>query len=161
MRPVLALLVLLLAASSGAATPSRQDLARELHALTAPDAAWLRAALDQALGLVRQDLLRRNPGREAEVAAVLGEITAGAMQHELERLDEAAASYWAEALGADDLEAIVAFYRSPAGQRLIAAMPAVSERTQALVAVWMRGVLREAIPRIVETAHARGLAVGP
>lgn len=161
MRLVLALLVLLLALPSSAATPSRQQLARELHALTAPDEALLRAALDQALGLVRQDLLRRNPGREAEVAVVLGETTAVAMQRELDRLGETAASYSAEALGADDLQAIVAFYRSPAGQRLIAAMPAVSERTQALVAIWMREVLRDAIPRIVERAHARGLAVGP
>lgn len=161
MHVVVALVVLLLAAPSDAAPSSRQELARELHALTAQDELLLRMAVDRALGVVRQDLLRRNPGREAEVEAVLGEVGAVAVQRELDRLGETAASYWAEALDADDLEAIVAFYRSPAGQRLIAAMPAVSERTQTLVAVWMREVLRDAIVKIVARAHARGLAIGP
>lgn len=161
MRLALALVALLVVALPAAATASRQDLARELHALTAPDEALLRAAFDRALGLVREDLLRRNPGREAEVEAVLGEATGAAMRRELDRLGETAASYWAEALAEEDLEAIVAFYRSPAGQRLIAAMPAIGERTQVLVATWMREVLREAIERIVARAHARGLEVGP
>lgn len=145
----------------GAVASTRLALARELHALTAPTERELRAATERALGLVRADLLRRNPGREAAVGAVLEEASASALGESYDRLGETASAYWAEALGEDDLRAIVAFYRSPAGRRLIAATPDVSARTEALVGTWLRGVLREAIEQIVVRATEQGLEVGP
>lgn len=124
----------------------------------APDAARLAAAreLMEVAGVAKQfdevmpvlaqrlgeALVAVAPGKADEIREVFKQVAVKFMDRKGELIDQIAALY-AEKLSAEDMTAIVAFYRSPVGVRFIAIQPEMSRQAMTLGQRWGSAIGRE------------------
>ena len=79
--------------------------------------------------------------------------------HYDELLDLQARSY-AAALGKDDLQAIAAFYATPAGKHLVAAQPQLAQAQLSGMQQWMGSVMPEMQGKLAKAIQTHGWGPG-
>ena len=122
-------------------TQMQGDRTALLNAIAAPMVGMM-----QQIGVKQQD--------QAQVLVqevVLPTLTA----HYDELLDIQARSF-AGALGKDDLQAIAAFYATPAGKRLVVAQPQLAQAQMAGTQQWMQSVMPEMQGKLTKAIQAHG-----
>ncbi|MCJ2035621.1 DUF2059 domain-containing protein [Methylobacterium sp. J-068] len=124
-------------------TQMQGDRTALLNAIAAPMVGMM-----QQIGIKQQD--------QAQVLVqevVMPTLTA----HYDELLDIQARSF-ASALGKDDLQAIAAFYATPAGKRLVMAQPQLAQAQMAGTQQWMQSVMPEMQTKLTKAIQAHGWA---
>ena len=168
MRLSTVLLTLCLTAAPGLALAQQPPASK-----SAPDAATLKVARETVaqmqgdraavlgsmaapmVGMMQQMGVKQPDQAQMMVQeVVLPTLTA----HYDELLDIQARSY-AAALGKDDLQAISAFYASPAGKRLVAAQPQLTQAQLNGTQQWMQSVMPEMQGKLAKAiqAHSSGV----
>lgn len=113
--------------------------------------------LPQANVLLKQELIQKNPDREADIITLTDEetIKLAARRGDLEK--EVAIAF-ARAFTEQELTEIANFHNSPAGKKFLADSPIVGREVEKAVNIWQLGIARdlsEAVAkRLAETAPA-------
>ncbi|MEQ8406537.1 MAG: DUF2059 domain-containing protein [Oceanicaulis sp.] len=109
----------------------REALALEMIELSGA-ADMANTMVDQMLPMMEPSFRQGYPNAtDAQIAEALS-IFAQAFRDRNEQMNHQMAELHTDMLSADDMRAINAFYRSEAGENLLAAMPEVMERSQAI-----------------------------
>jgi uncharacterized protein len=121
--------------------PARLAAARELM-----EVAGVAKQFDEVMPVLAQRLgeafVAVAPDKASEIREVFGQIAVKFVDRKGELIEQIAALY-AEKLSAEDMGAVVAFYRSPAGARFIAIQPEMSRQAMVLGQRWGSAIGRE------------------
>lgn len=114
--------------------------------------ALLNAIATPMVGMMQQIGVKQQDQAQTLVQeVVMPTLTA----HYDELLDIQARSF-AAALGKDDLQAIAAFYATPAGKRLVTAQPQLAQAQLAGTQQWMQSVMPEMQGKLAKAIQAHG-----
>lgn len=164
MRLLVALLFLLVPASlalgQDAGLPQRQDVARQLVQLTTADAVL--GPMVDAIWPSIETQLTAGGGPRPEPAVL--EMLKTAFTTELnatmgEVIDDMANAY-AQRFTLEELNAVLGFYRSPAGAKLIAAQPGIMSEMLPKLTTKLQASLPGVMQKVIADAQAQGLKVG-
>jgi len=174
LRACLALLAALLLGAAGppnappapsppaAALPPATDEARALAAELAR-ATGMEARTAQVMGLMRNsmvELMRTSSHLPAEdVGKIVDEVLLPEMRSRVGELSAAIVEIYATTYSPDELRQLLAFYKSPLGQRLLQLAPRINELTIAAGQAWGRQVGRDAIQNHLEELRRRGITI--
>lgn len=137
--------------------PATLKVAREVVAQMQGDRATTLNAMAAPMAGMMQQMGVREPERAQVIVreAVLPMLTA----HYDELLDLQARSF-ATVLTKDDLQAVGAFYASPAGRRLAAAQPQLAQAQMTGTTQWMQALMPEMQTKIMQVIKAHGWGPG-
>jgi hypothetical protein len=160
MLSVVALFVALLAPVSAARAdqlePNAIDKAKEMLTVTNE-----LEAMDTMLGLVSQSMEslieRANPGHEKEVRDFMTKYYMPEVRRRLPEFGDLMAEEWARYFTAEELDQLIAFYRSDIGQKLIALQPKLMQDGLHLGQAWGEKVAREVYQKMMPWLKKQGL----
>jgi hypothetical protein len=131
--------VTMLTALSGVARTQAPDASRIAAAKQMMEVAGSAAQFDQVMPLMSQQMSQafKNiaPGNATEIDDVFRQLVPKFIERKGELLDQIAALYATE-MTLDELNAIVAFYKSPAGVKFAAVQPKILRDSMALGQRW-------------------------
>lgn len=133
---ILVAMVLLLVSTAGIAQ-SKDDLARELLEITKSSELALQI-IHQILSVQKQ----QNPDVPANFWTELER------EFKAEDLTALVVPVYARHFTEDELKAIIAFYRTPAGEKMIAAMPQISRESMEIGQTWGMQIGQKVVDRI-------------
>jgi hypothetical protein len=131
------------------------DAARQLLVATNTDAQFT-TIIPLMFRQMRQSLPAQGPQQQNEVNQVFDEIQKQFLDRRGEILDQIARLYAAK-FTAEEMNALAEFYRSPIGQKFIAAMPELAADAMRLGTAWGQQIGREAEQKIREELQKRGV----
>jgi hypothetical protein len=138
-RRALFVAVMMLAALSGTSSAQAPDKARLAAAKQMMEMAGSAAQFDQVMPLMSQQMSQafKNlaPGSATEIDDVFRQLVPRFVARKGELLDQIAALYATE-MTLDELNAIVAFYKSPAGEKFSSVQPKILRESMALGQRW-------------------------
>jgi hypothetical protein len=121
----LPLLALLLLASPAARATDQPDAAALAKARELVDASMVPGSSEQMVGAisgsVAQLILSANPGREEQIGPVVDAYFTPLLREHFSELSDVPATAFAKAFSADELDQLLAFYRSPLGKKYLEA----------------------------------------
>jgi hypothetical protein len=135
--------------------PARLAAARDLLVATNTDAQFA-AIIPLMFRQMRQSLPGQAPNHQDEVNKVFEEIQKQFLDRRGEILDQIARLY-ALKFTPEEMNALAEFYRSPVGQKFIAAMPDIAAEAMRLGNAWGHQIGREAEQKIRDELQKRGL----
>ncbi|WP_244474281.1 DUF2059 domain-containing protein [Methylobacterium sp. Leaf87] len=143
--------------ASATQDPATLKVAREVVAQMQGDRVTTLNAMAAPMAGMMQQMGVREPERAQVIVreAVLPMLTA----HYDELLDLQARSF-ATVLSKDDLQAVGAFYASPAGRRLAAAQPQLAQAQMTGTTQWMQALMPEMQTKIMQVIKAHGWGPG-
>lgn len=139
-----------------AARPSPEVMAaaRELIALTrATD--HLKALLPLIAQNMKPAIVQGRREIERDYDAIMPKLLEG-MSARLGELADMVAIVYANNFSLDELQAIAAFYRTPAGQKLLERQPTVVQQSMVAGQLLGKSVTDEVMPRIIQELRKRG-----
>jgi hypothetical protein len=98
--------------------------------------------LPAAAGALKRELIQKNPDLTAQITQIVDEKTLEMTARRTDLEKEAALAY-ARMLSEEDLNAIAAFYNSPAGLNLLTNGPIVTREVAKAAEIWQNGVARD------------------
>jgi hypothetical protein len=163
MRLVLAFLLLLLPVSAfaqDADLPQRQDAARRLVEMTTADAV-LTPMIDAMWPNIEMQLTAGGgPRPEQAVLDMLKTAFTNELSATMSSVMDDIAGLYADRFTLEELDAIVAFYASPAGTKLIGAQPQIMREMLPSLTQKLQASLPVAMQKVIDDARAQGLDVG-
>ena len=143
-------------------------------ATTAPDPALVKVARDtvaqmqgdraatlSAMAGPMVSMMQQIGIKETDKAQVLvQEVVMPTLTAHYDELLDIQARGFATVLGKDDLQAIAAFYATPAGKHLAAAQPQLAQIQLTGMQQWMQGVMPEMQGKLIKAIQAHGWAPG-
>ena len=135
--------------------PARLAAARDLLVATNTDAQFA-AIIPLMFRQMRQSLPSQGPNQQDEVNKVFDEIEKQFLDRRGEILDQIARLY-ALKFTPEEMNALGEFYRSPVGQKFIAAMPDIAADAMRLGNAWGQQIGREAEQKVRDELQKRGL----
>ncbi len=137
--------------------PARLATAKELM-----EVAGSAKQFDIAVPLITQQLenafVNLKPDHAAEIKDVFRLIPERFSQRRQELLDQIAALY-AERLTAEELQGIIAFYKSPVGAKFIKLQPELVQQSMALGQAWGRKIGQEIDQQVRKELKDRGISL--
>lgn len=166
MRPLSIALILflaLLSAPAQAGTGKGDDVQRLEKARILMELSGTQAIADQTLLAVTRQaeelMAHENPGREAEVTALVRDHFLPKARAALPELSRGITGLYAAHFTLAELDQMIAFYRSPAGRKLVALSPTIIEQSMSLGQAWAEGVADRAWDSFARAARDHGLAL--
>ncbi len=135
--------------------PARLKAARDLLVVTNTDAQFA-TIIPLMFRQMRQSLPAQGPGQQEEVDKVFDEIQKQFLERRSEVLDQIARLYAAK-FSSEEMNALSDFYRSPIGQKFIAAMPELAAEAMRLGNNWGQQIGREAEQKVRDELQKRGV----
>lgn len=140
---------LLGAALAGAAPAARADEAHRLEVareivLTTHAVDNMRAAMPAMMAQMRDILVKSNPANAKDVDVIF-ERSAKRLDSQLESFADLAAKVYAREFSESDLDAMLAFDRTPAGQHVIEKQPEIGRAMMQVGQEWGQGIARDVI----------------
>ena len=118
-------------------------------------------AMDTMLGLVSQSMEglieRANPGHEKEVREFMTKYYTPEVRKRLPEFGGLIAEVWARYFTAEELDQLIAFYRTDVGQKLIALQPKLMQVGMQLGEAWGEKVAREVLRKFAPQLRNQGL----
>ncbi len=105
---------------------------------------------------LRQVLSAQSPDRQDDINQVFDEVLKQSIDRRSEIIDQIAHLY-ATRFTAEEMNTVADFYRSPVGQKFIAAMPGLAADAMKMGSAWGEQVGREAEQKIRDELRRRGL----
>lgn len=138
--------------------------------IAAPDAATLKAAREvvsqmqgdrdallKAIAAPMVGMMQQIGIKQQDQAQVLvQEVVMPTLSAHYDELLDVQARSFAVALGKEDLQAIAAFYATPAGKRLVVAQPQLAQAQMAGTQQWMQSVMPEMQGKLTKAIQAHG-----
>jgi hypothetical protein len=162
-RIVLRAAVLGWAALAIAAGPARADEITPSHlqaALDAVVASRLNTTYDTVLPQisesVQSQLIRQRPDLYQKIADVVNEVALSLVSRRAD-LNNDVARVWANAFTEEELNAITAFYKSPAGQKFLTVSPKVVFDSSNALKGWSERVAEEMMEKSREALKQQGI----
>ena len=137
--------------------PARLQAARKLIHITTSD-----QLVDQVLGMainqVGAVLVRKKPEKEKELTEIMHRL-ANEMKTSPRRqeLIEKIARIYARQFTADEMNRLIAFFQTPAGQKFIRKMPLIVAESQKAALQWGQQMARDLFLRAREEARKKGI----
>lgn len=103
-----------------------------------------------------QFMQQSRPNMPAEEAKAYGEAYASALRSRIGDLVTEITKVYAQEYSAEELKQIIAFYRSPVGQKYLDKAPALSQRAAALGQTWQQQVEQAAQSEAAQEMKKRG-----
>ena len=146
---ILAAALVLLHASLSAQTvdPAKRQQVEELIRLTKLDAA-MGPVIDQCIVLAKS----HNPS----VPDTFWQQEKRIMANDLTTYLDAETAIFGKYLSTDDLKALVAFYKTPAGQHYIQVLPALTQEGMQSMQAWAKGLSAGTVQRLREAGYTLG-----
>ena len=135
--------------------PAKLAAAHDLLAATNTDAQFA-AIIPLMFQHMRQSLPAQGPDQQEQINQVFDEIQKQFLDRRNEILDQIAHLYAAK-FTSEEMHAVADFYRSPVGQKFIAAMPALAADALRLGTAWGARIGHEAEQKIRDELQKRGL----
>lgn len=164
LSPVPLLLLLALWVAPVLAAPGRNDDSQRLEkARILMELSGSQALADQTLLAVTRQaeelMAHENPGREAEVTVLVRDHFLPKARAALPELSRGITGLYAAHFTAAELDQMIAFYKSPAGRKLVAASPLIIQQSLSLGQAWAEGVGDKAWDSFAKAARDRGMAI--
>ncbi len=139
-------------------TDETRTAARELL-----NASGAEATATQMLTLLRGQMIaifQRAPGKTAEeTAKAVDELLLPELKARIGELLAMLAEIYASNYTVDEMNQLVAFYRSPLGQRVVAAAPKIGQESVVAGQAWGQRVGRDAIEKHAADLRRRGITL--
>lgn len=152
--------VTVLAALSGVSSAQTPDTTRIAAAKQMMELAGSGAQFDQVMPLMSQQMSQafKNlaPGSATEIDDVFRQLVPKFIARKSELLDQIAALYATE-MTLDELNAIVAFYKSPAGAKFSSVQPKILRGSMALGQRWGQKIGEELADEVRRELKKRGI----
>lgn len=166
MRPLSIALILflaLLSAPAQAGAGKGDDVQRLEKARILMELSGTQAMADQTLLAVTRQaeelMAHENPGREAEVTALVRDHFLPKARAALPELSRGITGLYAAHFTLAELDQMISFYRSPAGRKLVALSPTIIEQSMSLGQAWAEGVADRAWDSFARAARDRGMTI--
>jgi hypothetical protein len=137
--------------------PDRMAAARDLLQVTHTDAQFA-AVIPMMFAQLKQAMSPSDPKLQGEFDQVFEEVQKQFIERRDEVLDQIAMLY-ARKFTADEMKALADFYRSPIGQKFIAAMPELTAEAMRMGNVWGQNIAQDAERKVRDEMRKRGLAL--
>jgi hypothetical protein len=98
--------------------------------------------LPSAAAVLKQSLIQKNPDLQEVIVKTVDEKTLALASRRADLEKESALAY-ARVFSKEDLDAMAAFYESPAGKKLLSDGPIVVRELDKAADIWQRGVARD------------------
>ena len=136
-------------------TPKQQDILRLLKATKALDAAFssFTPMFDQMSGMLKATVPNL-PDRALEI--LKEEIMAGFRTGRNELAYKTMQIYDAH-LSHEDVREMIAFYKTPTGQRVVQVLPVIMQKSVVMGQEWGQGIAQQAVARAQPRWQAEGL----
>jgi hypothetical protein len=132
----------------------RLAAARDLLAATNTEAQFS-MVIPMMFGQLKQSIPPSGPKMQEELDRVFDEIQKQFIDRRVEVLDQIAILY-ARKFSAEEMRGLASFYRSPMGQKFIAAMPELTADAMKLGNAWGRQIAMDAERKVREEMRKRG-----
>lgn len=144
------------AAPDKAEYDARVGKARELIAITGM--AKLSDQITTAMvGQIGQMVNKINPGHEAEVKEALEEYFLPEVRASAPEFMEAIAGIYATNFTVAEMDAVIDFYKTPVGIKMLNSLPTLTQQSMAVGQAWGQAVAQRATGKFVEALKKRGL----
>jgi len=152
--------ITMLAALPGVARAQAPDASRIAAAKQMMEVAGAAAQFDQVMPLMSQQMSQafKNiaPGNATEIDDVFRQLVPKFIERKGELLDQIATLYAAE-MTLDELNAIVAFYKSPAGVKFASVQPKILRESMTLGQRWGQKIGAELADEVRRELKKRGI----
>lgn len=108
--------------------------------------------LPAAAQALKRELIQKNPDISTQITQTVDQKTLELASRRADLETEAANAY-ARALSEEDLNAIAAFYTSPAGKNLLAKGQIVTRETAKAAEIWQNGIARDLAQQVGEALN--------
>jgi uncharacterized protein len=139
-------------------SPEALAVAKELLELTGA-ARLANQTMTQVSEQVSVAIAQQNNKPVAEVRRIVEEVLMPEFRARVPEIVEFSANLWASQMTADELRQLVAFYRTPLGQRLTEVTPVVASQSAIFGMRWGQEVAISALQKHAETLRQRGLRI--
>ncbi|MBE9604119.1 DUF2059 domain-containing protein [Acetobacteraceae bacterium H6797] len=147
-------------AAPAEAMPSAEaiEAARALSDASGATATAMRA-LDVMSEQIVSQLVTMTGQDKPLVARLFNEVVMPEMRARMPELIQATALVSARHLSIEDMKAMTEFYRTPAGQRIVAATPSIAAESMTISMQLGQAIARDALVKHIDTLRARGLKI--
>jgi uncharacterized protein len=114
------------------------------------------AILPSVLKTIKPSIVQGRPEVDREYDALVPALV-DSFRSRLTDLADAMAVIYATNFSADDLHAIIAFYQTPVGQKMLEKLPALSQQTMASGAKFGRSVAEDLRNKMIEELRKKGI----
>lgn len=146
------------APAAQAPAPEALAAAREL-VTTARLADAFRAVMPSMMRTLKPLIAQNRPDVERDYETLLPVILKG-MDERLDQMLDSVAMIYARNFTAAELNEIVAFYRSPTGQKFVAKQASIMQESMVMGQRWGQAVAAELKDRMVEELRKKGYTIG-
>jgi uncharacterized protein len=137
--------------------PDRMAAARDLLQATHTDAQFA-AVIPLMFAQLKQAMSPSDPKMQGEFDQIFEEVQKQFIERRDEVLDQIATLY-ANKFSPDEMKALADFYRSPIGQKFIAAMPELTAEAMRVGNAWGQKIAQDAERKVQDEMRKRGLAL--
>lgn len=156
----LALMGILYAAQPAMAAPDnnaqRLEKARILIEATGA-AALSQDIMDKVTNQIEAVMLSQNPGREKDIRGLVQDHVRPALKDGMPELMQGVEALYASNFTVDEMDQIIAFYRTPVGRKTLQQMPQLMLHSMALGQAWAEKMMQKAEASFTAAAKQRGL----
>lgn len=155
--------VLILALSFGVTAARAADISPEKRAAIDElmEISDVRNMMDQImpqmLQSVEQMIAAQNPGRDHEIASILTRYFGESFESYEDDFYEGLYIVYDRHLSVDDIKAMTEFYKTPAGQRILAALPRITQEAMSVGMAFGQQAGREALEKAKADLEAAGI----
>ena len=142
-------------AGTDAAASPRVAAARELLELSGSTQRF-EMVVPTMLSQMTATMSRLRPDKKAEIEQAVGAMSTKMLQRKDELIGQLAAFY-AETIAPEDIAGLIAFYKSPLGQRFVAKQPALTQGSMAIGQRWGATIGAEVERGLREELKKRGV----
>ena len=144
-----------------AADPERLAVAREVVAAAQGDRKQVLDAMRVPMNGLMQQMMAPSDAKAAERAPILlDEVVMPMLAAHYDELLSVQALSFAAVLSLEDLKAVAAFYKTPAGRNLVKAQPQLAQALLTGMKQWMGTLMPEMQRKTLEAAKAHGWIPG-
>lgn len=144
-----------------AADPERLAAAREVVAAAQGDRKQVLDAMRAPMAGMMQQMMAQQDAKAAERAPILlDEVVMPLLESHYDELLSVQALSFAAVLSLDDLRAVAAFYKTPAGRNLVKAQPQLAQALLTGMKQWMGTLMPEMQKKTLEAAKNHGWIPG-
>jgi hypothetical protein len=138
--------------------PAALAAARQLILVTRSD-DMIRQILPIMVKNLSAAIAKENPAKTEIINKLMQDSFVPAFMAHLPEFQEQIAAIYATNLTADDMNQLIAFYKTPVGQKYLQAVPIVMQQTMVVAHVWGKQVGQEAMQKLVDELKKNKLRV--
>jgi hypothetical protein len=155
---IAASLLLLAAFPAGAQTATTLAKVEQVFELTGVTRLMQQAA-EQANGAMINMLTTMNPGHGAEIDRLMREQFLPEYQRRIPEFTAEVERLYALTFSDEELDAMITFYKSPLGKKMLDRLPGLMQQTTTMGQAWGQRVAREIIEQMKPTLRKKGLKI--